>query len=159
MNKNFYTIRTVRVTDIPFLPEFFKTVADEPLQHVSDALWRAFIDALPDTFLAAEDTNTSTLIGLCLCIPYKITATIFMIFVLPQYRQKGVGVSLLERICRTVHGIGCDDVLLYIPPERTDAIKWAERNLFTLAEHLPDYLCSDPPVPMLLYTRSIATCS
>ena len=107
--------RTAREHNLPYLPQLH--TPEEDLEYLKEKVLRE------DQIVIADESGK--IIGFC---AFK-QGWLDHLYILPEYQGKGIGKSLLDKAKNA-----SSQLQLWVFQKNTDAIKFYEKNGFTLAE-------------------------
>ena len=117
-------------------------------EHYSDYFYETLLRELPEAFLVAEIGKN--IIGYMMCkteygfsnfkkLGFVKKGHMVSVAVLPEYRQKGIGKSIITKSIQRIHDTGCAEFYLEVRSSNFAAVKMYESLGFSIRQQLNAY--------------------
>ena len=134
------TFRTAQLRDLEFLKTVEKLSFPPHRQSNSKSLRLSVISTFQEVWLAETKVRHNTVqVADAILFPHRKTLRIYSIAVMPEYRGKGVGHKLIEKIKEHAGLRGFLSISLEADADNVSLVKWYIDHGFTVKEKLPDY--------------------
>jgi len=134
------TFRTAELDDLEFLNEVEKLSFPAHRQNNSRSLRLSVISTFQEVWVAETKVKNKTVkIADVILYPHRKTLRIFSIAVMPEYRGKGVGHKLIEKIKEHADFRGFLSISLEADADNGTLVEWYINHGFTVKEKLENY--------------------
>ncbi len=134
------TFRTAQLSDLEFLKTVEKLSFPPHRQNNSKSLRLSIISTFQEVWVAETKVrNKKEQIADAILYPHRKTLRIFSIAVMPEYRGKGVGHELIEKIKEHAGFRGFLSISLEADADNQALVRWYTDHGFSVREKLPDY--------------------